>query len=288
MTKKNNAIVFGGSGFLGQHIVSYLLEKKFNITIFDIKDSNIQNKKIKYIFGNTSETKKVEDAITRDSYVYHLSATADINQSSMNKNKTFQNNLQSTKNIVSACIKKKAKKIVFASTVYVNSIKGSHYKVSKRIAEEFILNSCYKNNLNFVILRYGSLYGPGAQDWNSISKFVKSIILKKKIVFDGSGEEIREYIHVKDAAKLSVDILDKIYKNRCLTLTGAQSIKIKNLFNILEEIYGEKIKIIFKNKKKTDHYLYTPYSRKIKNIVDCKNLTLNEYINLGQGLSELF
>ena len=84
------------------------------------------------------------------------------------------------------------------------------------------------------------------------------------------------YIHVKDAAKLSVDILDKSYKNRCLTLTGAQSIKIKNLFNILEEIYGEKIKIIFKNKKKTDHYLYTPYSRKIKNIVD-QNLTAGEH-----------
>ena len=52
MTKKNNALIFGGSGFLGVHLSNYLLDKNFKIYVFDIKRNPNLSKKVKFIKGN--------------------------------------------------------------------------------------------------------------------------------------------------------------------------------------------------------------------------------------------
>jgi UDP-glucose 4-epimerase len=58
-------------------------------------------------------------------------------------------------------------------------------------------------------LRFGSLYGPRANKFNGIRDFLTQALKNKKVVRRGDGEEIREYIHIKDAAQLSVDALDE-------------------------------------------------------------------------------
>ena len=63
--------------------------------------------------------------------------------------------------------------------------------------------------LDFVILRYGSLYGStrcGLE--NSIYRTLKQALEEKKITYKGTGEEKREFIHIFDAAKLSVEVLN--------------------------------------------------------------------------------
>ena len=56
MKKRNNALVFGGSGFLGSHLCDVLIKNKFNVTVFDIKRNKF--KKIKFIKGNITNRKK--------------------------------------------------------------------------------------------------------------------------------------------------------------------------------------------------------------------------------------
>ena len=61
-----------------------------------------------------------------------------------------------------------------------------------------------------------SVYGPNAEFSNRIFKFIKQAFEEKKIVFHGTGDETREYIHVKDAANLTVDLLGEKGLNKNL------------------------------------------------------------------------
>ena len=57
------------------------------------------------------------------------------------------------------------------------------------------------------MIRYGSLYGKRANEFNSIVKMIKQAIKSKKINRPGNGEEIRDYINVIDAARASIELL---------------------------------------------------------------------------------
>ena len=81
-----------------------------------------------------------------------------------------------------------------------------------------------------------------------------------KIVREGDGEEIREYIHVRDAARCSVDILSEEFKNQHVIITGNQSIKIKDLLNMIREMFHGEISVEYSPKHMPGHYEITPYS----------------------------
>ena len=110
-------------------------------------------------------------------------------------------------------------------------------------------------------------------------------IHKKKLIYDGSADSVREYIHVSDAAKTSVDILSSEYKNQTLVLTGQEPMRISDLLKTIAEILNKNYKIIFKKKKNiSGHYNLSPYS--YDEDVNLK-LRRNSYIDMGQGLIQL-
>ena len=97
----------------------------------------------------------------------------------------------------------------------------------------------------------------------------------------GSGDEIRDYIHVFDAAKACVSILDEKFKNKYVMLKGSQTIKIKDLMKMIKEIINKNIKIKFLPQINEEHYEITPYSFRprtaLKYIADTQ-------MDLGEGV----
>ena len=93
---------------------------------------------------------------------------------------------------------------------------------------------------------------------------------------------MREYIHAIDAAKLSVKVLEKEFKNRSVTITGQQSIKVSDMLAMIFEIEGKKVDIRYLNKVEgTSHYGITPYRYTPKTSM---KLTPVEFFDLGQGI----
>jgi UDP-glucose 4-epimerase len=158
---------------------------------------------------------------------------------------------------------------------------GSFYRVSKQACEKIIEEYQLEYNLNYTILRFGSLYGPRANRFNGIQDFLTQALKNKKIVRRGDGEEIREYIHVKDAAKLSVRALEDKNINKHLIITGNQQIKVKDLLIMIKEILDGDIKIEFGQEEELHHYEITPYSYKPQ---VAKKITTMTHYDLGQGL----
>ena len=63
------------------------------------------------------------------------------------------------------------------------------------------------------------------QEWNGLRGYVKQIIENDATLeYKGTGKEKREYIHVRDATNLSVDILNDKYKNKAITVTETSAL----------------------------------------------------------------
>ena len=128
------------------------------------------------------------------------------------------------------------------------------------------------------------MYGNRTDKRNSLYKILHSAVTTKKINYFGDGSETREFIHVKDAAELSVEALDEKYNNQILMLQGTKSIKYIDLLEMIKEIFEEKIEVNLQPSKSKTHYKMSPYSF---NPRIAKKLTSNPHIDLGQGILNL-
>lgn len=279
--KNNKILVTGSSGFIGSHVADALEKNGYQVVLFDTIPSKYKSKNQKEFIGSILNYSDVEKAMKDCSAVYHFAAQADIGSSSEIPAETISSNIIGTLNVLESAKNYNVKRFVFASTIYVYSQLGSFYRVSKQACEKIIEEYQLEYNLNYTILRFGSLYGPRANRFNGIQDFLTQALKNKKIVRRGDGEEIREYIHVKDAAKLSVKALKDKNINKHLIITGNQQIKVKDLLIMIKEILDGDIKIEFGQEEELHHYEITPYSYKPQ---VAKKITPMTHYDLGQGL----
>jgi len=266
MNKKNKIIVFGGSGFLGSHLCDLLNEKKFEITIYDIRKNRFNKKIKKFIKGNITDRKKISEIATKYDYIFNFAGISDIEQANLNPIETINQNFLGTVNILESIKNhKNLKRFVFASSIYAISSQGEFYSSTKRSCENIIENYSKKYGIKFSILRYGSIYGTRTNSLNAIYDFILQGIKNNKITRKGIGNEIRNYINVRDAAKVTHEILAKKYENKYINIIGKQKIKVKKVIKIISDKLKIK-KIIFKKKLKVKyHYSKNPYSYKLEN-----------------------
>lgn len=276
-------LIIGGSGFLGSHVADHLSSLGHKVLIFDNQKSKYLKINQKFVKGDIKKIDDYESIFRNVDYVYNFAGISDIEASKKKPAETILVNILPVVKILQMCNKNNVKKFIFASTIYVYSKNGYYYKCSKISAELYIREFCKINKLKYGILRYGSLYGPRSNSLNGVYNLLEKIITKKKLNFIGRSDSKREYIHVTDAAKASVDLTNKKYDNQSITITGGTSYRLKDIIQIVSEILGKKIKVNFSNKLNTDngHYHYTPY-----NLIEheSKKYTLPFHVDIGQGL----
>lgn len=274
-------IVTGGAGFLGSHVADELTNEGHDVTIYDKIESNNLLPKQKMIIGDITDYDAIDDLISKNEIVYHFAGIAGIKDASDNPINTVNHNILATTHILESCKKHKIKRFIFASSIYVYSDLGSFYRTSKQACELLIENYNKIYDLDFTILRYGALYGRRANKFNFIGDAINQALLNKKIIREGNGEGIRDYIHVKDAALSSIKVLNEKYKNNYIMISGNQTVRVKDILNIINEILNNEIEIKYVEAEEEDHYEMTPYTFRPRL---AKKLVLNEYHELGQGI----
>ena len=279
-----NVAVFGGSGFLGSYVADELSDRGYRVKIFDLVESPYLRNDQEMIVGDILDRNNVGRCISGCDYVYSFAGIAGITDARRNPVKTIETNVLGSTHIVDACIINKVKRFIFASTVYVYSDLAPFYRSSKQACELIIEDFNKAFGLDYTILRYGSLYGRRSNHFNYIYSIIKQAIEKGKIIRKGDGEEIRSYIHVQDAARCSVDILSEEYNNQHVMLTGNQSIKIKDLLNMIREIFQGEISVEYSPESEPGHYEITPYSFKPR---IAKKIIASSYYDLGQGILDV-
>jgi UDP-glucose 4-epimerase len=279
----SKVVVFGGSGFLGSHVADVLSEEGFEVVIYDLQDSKYLRPDQKMVRGSVLDRDKVRSVVEGAKYVYHFAAIADIKEAQENPVKAVEINILSTTYILDACREYSVDKFIYGSTIYVYSDHGSFYRSTKQASELIIENYHKIYNLEYTILRYGSLYGPRANAFNSINRYIIQALTDQTILREGNGEELREYIYILDAARASVEILSDDYSNSSIMITGSKSMRIKDLLAMIKEILNDSIEISYTSDVLEEHYNITPYAFKPK---VAKKYQLNYYHDLGQGVLE--
>jgi len=277
------ALVTGAAGFLGSHVADELSMRGYDVILFDIKDSPYKLPNQKMVIGNTADFELLKSVTENIDCVFHFAGMAGLEECVQNPQGTVQNNILGTVNLLEACRLNKIQRFVFASSVYVFSNQGGFYRSSKRACESYIDDYQKIHGLDYTILRYGSLYGERCLDGNRLQKILEAFVENSECSLSGKDSDVREYIHVRDAARLTVDSLDDKFRNARLTLTGLEKYKMHDLINIIKSITGKEIKITFDNVEKYQ-YATTPHSYSIE---ESLKIIANPYIDIGQGITKL-
>lgn len=277
-------VVFGGSGFLGSHVADALAKAGHDVAIFDLKPSQYISGKQTMITGNVMDEASVMKAVEGVDAVYNFAGLADIEEASRRPVDTISFNVLGNTILLECARRAGVKRFVYASTLYVYSKAGSFYRSSKQASELIIENYQETFGVNYTILRYGSLYGPRSDERNWINRMLKQALTEQRITRHGDGDEIREYIHVHDAARASVEILEPEFENENVIITGYQQIRIKDLMVMVKEMLENKINLEFLPPKGDFHYEITPYTFAPR---IGKRIVSKTYHDLGQGLMEL-
>ena len=277
-------IVFGGSGFVGSHLADALTVARHEVTIFDINPSPYLQKTQKFIQGDILDADVVKRAVDGNEAIYNFAGLADIDDALARPADTVRLNVLGCVNMLEAARYSGAKRFVFASTIYVYSEAGGFYRVSKQACEAYIEEYQRRFGLNYTILRYGTLYGRRADSRNSVYRYLKQALYDRKISIQATGDEMREYIHVEDASRASVQILDAEFENQNVILTGQHPTRFRDLMYMIREMVGADVRIDLQppdDGAVSGHYNLTPYTFHPK---IGKKLVSHYYLDMGQGL----
>ena len=278
-----NAIVFGGSGFLGRHVADNLSERGYNVTIFDRQPSPYIRPDQNMVLGDILNSDKVNSSLKNQNFVFHFAGLSDLDKGTDQPLEVVNQNILGTINLLNGAVKNNIQRFVFASTIYVYSHLGGFYRCSKQATELFIEEFKNRYGLDYTVLRYGSLYGTRADNNNGIRSYLLQGLRDGKITYPGTGNEMREYINVKDAARLTAEILSPEYKNEHIVVTGHHPMKTLDMLEMIKEMLKKDIIFEFSIKPNDYHYSITPYSFAPK--IGFK-LASKLHVDMGQGFLE--
>jgi len=282
---KEKVVVVGGSGFMGSHTADELSKQGYQVTIFDKVESPWLRDDQEMVVGDMLDREAVGEVIQDASILYHFAGVADIGEAATRPFETINLNVMGATVALDAAVNANVERFIYASTMYVYSHQGSFYRASKQAVEQIVEAYSEAYDLDYTLLRYGSLYGPRAQEWNGLRGHIDQIIKENKLDYWGTGTERREYLHVYDAAKLSVKVLDPFHRNKAITVTGQQILTSDELITMIFEILGMEKNVEFHETNDSGgHYTMTPYRYSPKS---ARKIVPEEFIDLGQGILDI-
>ena len=283
--KLKKIVVFGGSGFLGRYLCKKLVKAKdIMVYNFDTKKFVINSKNYRYIKGNVLDRNKIKKIVTNSSIVINLSGMSDIEDCKKNPIDSAKINIIGNLNIIKCCIDKKIKKYLYASSLYAFSDQGSFYKCTKLASEVYLKEFSKIYDINYMVLRYGSLYGEGSNEKNGINRIFNSIINKNKILYSGNKNAIRSYVHAEDVAKATLKILRQKFDNSTIIIKGKKKTQIKALLKYIKKLFKLEQNIEYGKNLMVAHYIKSP---KEFNIPKVKSFNVKELRSFENRLKDL-
>jgi len=259
------ALVTGGAGFIGSHIVDILVSNGYDVVVVDnLVTGNKKNLSEKAVFyeADITDNKALNEVFEKEKpdYVLHQAAQVNVRKSIEDPVFDMESNIHGVINILECCRKFAVEKLLFSSSggaVYgePQNLPCSeshstepicHYGVSKLSGEYYIKLYASLYKLNYTILRYANVYGPRQDpkgEAGVVAIFNKLMSEGKEISIFGDGEQTRDFVFVEDVARANLLALESDSKSRIFNIgTGKQT--------SVNQVYAELNKIINKHHKK--------------------------------------
>jgi len=270
------ALVTGGAGFIGSHLVEALVSAGCQVTVLDnLSSGNAAN--LKHLEGKFSfyqedirESKALHAAAEKCDVVFHLAAVVSVPLTIENPVDAAAVNEMGSLLVLDAARKQQVKRVVFSSScaIYGDDPRlpkheGMHpkpmspYAVQKLAAEYYTSVFYDLYGIETAVLRYFNVYGP-RQDPSSpysgvISIFMTKALLNEAAVIYGDGNQSRDFIYVADVVK--ANLLAATAKNasgQVMNIGSGRGVRINKLWQTICALSGRSLDPRYTNKRPGD------------------------------------
>jgi UDP-glucose 4-epimerase len=266
------ALVTGGAGFIGSHLVENLINEGYELMVIDNllsgKKENIQNIITENIhYGDIGSDEILDKVVSFNPDVcFHLAAQASVVISVEDPMLDFEHNILQPLKLIKTLLDTGCKKFVFSSsggTIFgepeviptsETDFAGepeSPYGVAKKRLNEFIELLLSDTEMSYSILNFSNVYGP-RQDPNGeagvISIFTSKMINNSEPTVFGDGEQTRDYIYVQDVVDALI-LSSKIETDLFLNIGTGIETSVNQLVATLKKTIGYEGNIIYEPKR---------------------------------------
>lgn len=257
------ALVTGGAGFIGSHLVDVLLENQFEVTVIDNfstgRSLNLDHvkTKIKIVEADVSIPDKWIEEFKGMDYVFHIAALADIVPSIQNPDSYFKSNVDGTFNVLQASRVHEVKRFVYAASSSCYGIPEKYptpetapiqpqypYALTKRLGEELVLHWALVYKMPALSLRFFNVYGPRSRTSGTYGAvfgvFLAQKIANKPFTVVGDGTQTRDFTYVRDVAEAIYAAAKSKEVGKIYNVGSGATVSVNR---IVELLGGEKIYI---------------------------------------------
>ena len=257
------ALVTGGAGFIGSHIVDRLISEGLRVTVLDDLTSGrmenisdyMEEGHVDFVDGSILDREALEKAILDVDVVVHCAAIVSVPFSVVHPEETYEVNVYGTKVLLDQCVAQQVRKFVFISSCAVYGEVSyvpideyhptdplSPYAESKLVAEQMCIKDYDVEGLETVILRLFNVYGP-RQSANGyagvIAAFNERLGKRKPLLIYGDGLQTRDFVHVSDVAEAIWLALNTAKTGKVFNIASGKAIGIRELAEIMRALANQ-------------------------------------------------
>jgi UDP-glucose 4-epimerase len=256
-------LIFGGGGFLGSHLAEALVDKGYDVKVFDNFKNGMTNlntiiDKIEIIKGDFFNESDVSGALKDVDYVFHYISTTTPATATKDPIYDIESNIIGSVKMFQWAVKNNVKKIIFPSsggTIYGERVSApcketdpvnpvNPYAISKLTIENYLHYFNYAYGMDYTIFRYSNPYGERQNPFGKqgvIPIFLNKIKYGEKPLIYGDGFMVRDYIYIKDAIDATVAVLEKNTKEKVFNVGSGKGTSLNELIDIMSEVVDQKI-----------------------------------------------
>jgi len=248
-------LVTGGAGFIGSHIADALLERGHDVHVMDDLSSGVRRNVPSDAVLHVCDIRGEEAAELFDEHQFevlvHHAAQMDVRASVRDPRYDADVNIGGTLNLLEAGRRSGLRKVVFASTggaiygepEYVPQDEEhsqqplSPYGITKLATEKYLHYYKHAHDISFVALRYANVYGPrqNAQgDAGVVAIFTRMMLEGKQPTINGTGEQTRDYVFVKDIVEANLQAIDHA-SSGIFNIGTSKETSVNELFEYVRE-----------------------------------------------------
>jgi UDP-glucose 4-epimerase len=245
------SLITGGAGFIGSHLSEILVSRNHEVVIVD----NFSTGKIENLKNIKNQVKIIEcdisiefpeSALDDIRHVYHLAALADIVPSITQPKNYLETNINGTLNLMEAVRSSRVEKVVYAASSSCYGIPKTFptpeeyeidpkypYALSKYLGEQVFLHWVKLYGIKGVSLRLFNVFGPRARTSGNygavMGVFLAQKLANKAFTIVGDGNQLRDFIYVKDVAEAFIKAANSKYTNEIFNIGTGNPVSINTI-----------------------------------------------------------